>query len=312
MTGLVAWLSRSAGPASAIAALLLFSRVYFWWRMRILVRRFDANATPWMWGDGLGRSSKEAEQALKRRTLQDAGLETELKRLRTSIAGLLKAKNDVPIIVEPRWWDLRAVFGTSTVVTLAMIVGLLAQWAPSPRVGEDAPVEAGAAVSEAVVPEKAPTPRAATLWGADPEVDIDALVATGRYEVIDDGFGRQLRGPLRKWTFFATDQVINPLDIVARAPASAEQSAFALVSGTLLVDPYPRKGVNVLLAVRVPTTRGFGFLVFNTRDRKLLDNDVLLVRESLEVGAWYQLGTRRIGYLGTPEGLQTEISLAPP
>ena len=68
----------------------------------------------------------------------------------------------------------------------------------------------------------------------------------------------------------------------------------------------------MFLAVRVPTTRGFGFLIYNTRDRALVDHTVLLVREPLEDGAWYQLGSRRIGYLGTSAGLPAEISLAAP
>ena len=140
---------------------------------------------------------------------------------------------------------------------------------------------------------------------------IIPLVATGRYELIDDGFGRQLRGPLQKWTFYATEP-ITPLDVVARAPATSEQSAFGLVSGALLLQPYPRHGISVYLAVRVPTTRGFGFLIYNTRDRKLLNEEVLLVREPLQENAWYELGGRRVGYLGTPAPLQAEISLAPP
>ena len=142
-------------------------------------------------------------------------------------------------------------------------------------------------------------------------MDIDELVATGRYEVIDDGFGRQLRGPLQKWTFYSGDE-INPLEIIAHAPASPEQSAFALVTGSLLLQPYPRSGVNVFLALRVPTTRGFGFLIYNTRDRTLLDHEVRLVREPLKDHAWYQLGTRRIGHLTAPVGLPAEISLAAP
>jgi hypothetical protein len=145
----------------------------------------------------------------------------------------------------------------------------------------------------------------------DSAVNIDELVASGRYEVIDDGFGRQLRGPLQKWTFYAAGE-LKPLDVVARAPATAEQSAFALVSGSLLMQPYPRRGVNVLLAVRVPTTRGFGFVIYNTRDRKLYDGDVRVVRVPLEDHTWYQLGSKRVGFLGTPVALQSEISLAPP
>ena len=82
--------------------------------------------------------------------------------------------------------------------------------------------------------------------------------------------------------------------------------------GALLLHPYPRQGINVYLAVRVPAGDRFGFLIYNARDRKLLDQEVLVVREPLKENTWYQLGSRRIGYLGTPAALQPEISLAPP
>jgi hypothetical protein len=308
VTGVVAWLSRSAGAASAIAALLLLSRVYCWWRLRVQVRKYDLTAMPWLWADGLRRGAKEAEQAVSRRSLQPSILETELRRIEEAMALLLNSRDLVRGIARPRWWDLWTVSGASVAVTILVLGGLIARWVPAPRpLALTTPASVASVISPAE-PEEAPP---ATLWGVDPAVDIDALVATGRYEIIDDGFGRQLRGPLREWTFLATGEVY-PLDIIATAPASAEQSAFALVSGTLVMDPYPRRGVSVLLAVSVPTTRGFGFLVFNTRDRKLLDHTVRLVREPLEPGTWYQLGSKRIGYLGRSAGLQAEISLAPP
>jgi hypothetical protein len=308
LTGVVAWLSRSAGAASAVAAAVVLSRVYCWWRLRAHVRKYDPSARPWLWADGGLRGAKEADKAVARRSLQPSILETELKRIQGAMALLLTSGDAVPRIAQPRWWDLWAVFVTSVAVTSVVLGVLVARWVPAPRALE---VPAAAGIAPEIRPAEAAKAAPATLWGVDPAVDIDALVATGRYEIIDDGFGRQLRGPLREWTFLATGEVY-PLDIIATAPASAEQSAFALVSGTLVVDPYPRNGVNVLLAISVPTTRGFGFLVFNTRERKLLDHTVRLVREPLQPGAWYQLGSKRIGYLGVSAGLQAEISLAPP
>ena len=301
VTVAVAWLSRSAGLASAVAGLVLLSRVYFSFRTRWLVRKFDRGGAPWLWADGIGRAVKEGDRALAGPKMRAGALEPELKRLQSTIAGMFEATSDAPKIEEPRWWDLWTISALTSAATLATVVFLFVNWIPAPS-APDVRLTGGVPVQSAMVvpPSSAPAP---TLWGVDPSANIDALVATGKYEVIDDGFGRQLRGPLRQWTFYAKE-TIHPLEIIARAPASAEQSAFALVSGTLLVDPYPRKGVNVLLAVRVPTTRGFGVLVFNTRDRKLLDDEVLLVGEPLQAGAWYQFGSRRIGYLGTPAGLQ--------
>ncbi|HTO04296.1 MAG TPA: hypothetical protein VL069_11370, partial [Opitutus sp.] len=309
LTGVAVWLSRSAGPPATIVALVVLSRVYFWWRTRGMVRRFDPAASRWAWGDGLTRSLQEATKA-ERQALSKHDFEEKLQSLNDATAKLFKVRKDAPVVATARWWDLWGVLGSSTFTTLAIFLVLVAQRVPAPSADPIITPDAPVAPTDTLKTTELPTPPP-TLWGVEPPVDIDALVATGRYEVIDDGFGRQLRGPLQTWTFYAGDE-IHPLEIIARAPASPEQSAFALVTGSLLLQPYPRSGVNVFLAVRVPTTRGFGFLIYNTRDRTLLDHEVLLVQEPLKERTWYQLGSRRIGHLGTPTGLTPEISLAAP
>lgn len=309
LTVVSVWLSRSAGPTAAIVALVLLPRVYFWWRVRGMVRRFDSAAGSWAWSDGLSRSSKEATKAEARHALSSS-LNEELQRLNGAMADLFKVRKEAPVVTTAKWWDLWGVLVTSTLATVAFFLVLVAQRIPPPQANEIVTPSPHVVSSDnREVPEAPSLPP--TLWGVEPPVDIDELVATGRYEVIDDGFGRQLRGPLQKWTFYSGDE-INPLEIIARAPASPEQSAFALVTGSLLLQPYPRTGVNVFLALRVPTTRGFGFLIYNTRNRTLLDHEVRLVREPLKDHAWYQLGTRRIGHLTAPAGLPAEISLAAP
>jgi hypothetical protein len=276
-----------------------------------MVREFDTAASTWLWSDGLARSIKESDQAAVRLELTPLELEPELARLCTAMEGLFDGKKGAPRVLRPRWWDLWTMMAVTLVVTSVILVQLFAQRIPVPSRSQVVAAAAGGElhVLEAEAAPASPPP--STLWGVEPAVDIDALVATGRYEVIDDGFGRQLRGPLREWTFFSSGE-IRTLELVARARASAEQSAFALVSGTLLLQPYPRHGIHVLLAVQVPTTRGFGFMIFNTRDRKVLKDEVLLLREPLVERAWYRVGGQSIGYLGTPASLASEISLAPP
>jgi hypothetical protein len=310
LTAAAIWLSRSAAPAATIASVLLLSRVYFWSRVRGMVRKFDPVAAAWVWGDGLTRSMKEADQARLRHKLHPSELTRELTRLRMAMAEVSKPTKDTPAIAMPEWWDLWLALAGAVLATLAIFVLLIAKQSPPSWHVALPTSSARAHVALTPNPSQQPTPTPPTVRTLEPAIDAAALLATGRYEMIDDGFGRQLRGPLRPWTFFSTGTV-RPVEIVAIASASPEQSAFALVSGTVLLQPYSRQGVRVLLAVRVPTTRGFGFVIFNTRDRQLVDDEVLLVREPLEDHTWYQFGRRRIVYLGTPPALQSEISLAP-
>jgi hypothetical protein len=305
-----ALLNRSFTAPAVVAAALLLARFYFWRRMGSLVRTFAPDAGPWKWTDGSARAAKHATEQESSQRLSPAQRAAELTRLRGEMAQLAKATKHAPVVTEPRWWDLWLVMLGSAAVTLGVFgVGFAQRFHPLEKLEAIAPpVALPGQPAPAVGESGKPIPDAKPLV---PPVDVDALLASGRYELVDDGFGRQLRGPLREWTFYATGAE-SPVEVVEQAPASPEQSAFALVSGTVLLQPYRRKAVNVLLAVRVPTTRGFGFLVFNTRDRQLLDHEVRLARQPLQDHTWFQLGSRRILYLGTPTALEAEISLAPP
>lgn len=304
------WLSRSAAPAATIASVLLFSRVYFWWRVRRMVQKFDPAVPKWLWSDGLPRSLKEASRVATQYKQYPSELPRELMRLRAAIGELSKASRGETVIVEPRWWDLWLTIVGAVFVALAVLVLLIAERQPVLQHADLLATKAAAVSASAAKSAQSLNPTAEKQLPIVPVPDTAALLATGRYEMIDDGFGLQLRGPLERWTFYPKGDLSSP-DIVARATATPEQAAFALVSGTLLLQPYPRQKLNVLLAVRVPTTRGFGFMIFNTRDRELFDHEVRLVRRPLEDHTWYQLGHRRVGYLGTPPALVPEISLAP-
>jgi hypothetical protein len=272
------------------------------------VRGVDKTAPPWEWSDGLPRVVTETEKARKDQRSAPSELNAELLRLRTEIDALAKATKEPSRLVQPRWWDLWLTVLGSVAITLT-IIGVAVLERQSSR-------ELAAVRSVRSLKAKAANPTSsveAISKSTGPgvsAVDIAALIASGRYELVDDGFGRQLRGPLRPWTFYAAGEPAQ-VDIVAHAPASAEQSAFALVSGTVLLQPYSRKAVNVLLAVRVPTTRGFGFMIFNTRERRLVDQEVRLAREPLQDHTWFQVGSKRILHLATPVMLASEISLAP-
>jgi len=304
-------LSRSVSSGAMVAAVLLSSRLYFCHRVRTMARKFDPTAKRWEWHDGFDRAESEAKTASARHKMNPAELSRELTRLQRAMNELAKAPATRTTAAGAQWWDLWLMLAASVLLTISIFAPLvkIPHGSGEQRIERPARTSAG----NVLAPEnsKANETPALKKDPAHAAMDVAALIASGRYELVDDGFGQQLRGPLKPWTFYATAD-IKTTHVIERAPATPDQSAFALVCGTLLLQPYSRRAANVLLAIRVPTTRGFGILVFNTRDRKLVDHEVLLLQEPLQEHAWYQLGRYRIGYLGTPAVLESEISLAPP
>lgn len=299
LTAVAGGLARSAVQPAVVAGVLLGSRAWVWWRTRRLLERFDTLAETWVWGDGWQRCRTEAERVAGGATVRE--LSAQLCEIRERVEKLTKGKGPPLAIPEPKVWNV------SVVLVAAVCVALAALVQPLVREPRSEPEAERRAEPDAEVPLEQTVIEAPLAEANSPE----ALLVTGRYEVVDDGFGRRLRGPLEKWSFRPSPPV-PPLKVVAQAPASADQSAFARVSAAVLLHPYPKKGIHVYLAVRVPTTRGFGVMIFNARDRELASRDVLLLEGALERETWHQWGRRRVFYLGAPAGLEAEFSLAPP
>lgn len=308
LTAVAGWWTRDWAATTLLAAALLLSRVWLWWRLRGIVRRYHPAVAPWKWGDGAHRAAEEATRMVAGLGERGADLTGQLRKVRLGMAEIASKDAPAPDIAEPQWWDLRL----ALVLASAVCVGVAVRPLVLPR--DSAVKTRNVASHPPAIKTKAepaqPTNVPAVARAPKPN-DPAVLLASGKYEVVDDGFGRRLRGPLKKWDFFAPPRPA-ALEIEAQAPASPEQRAFALVSGTLLLQPYARKSVSAILAVRVPTTRGFGVMLFNARDRQLLDHDVFLVRAPLAERTWYRVRQRRVFFLGSPLPLDAEISLAQP
>lgn len=303
LTALAGGLAKSVVHPTIVAGALLGSRVFLWWRVRQVTSRFDRESVPWAWSDGWERCGGEVARVAS--GVRAHELVEELREIRREMAALTKGKAIVGKIREPHWWDVRGVLLAAVLVSASALVQPVWQRPQRPTLAEKTETTA-----EAVGGEEESAETSETEQVAEP-VTPEALLATGRYEVVDDGFGRRLRGPLEPWTH-RPPAAVPALKVKAKAVASAEQSAFALVSGAVLLHPYPKKSVSVYLAVRVPTTRGFGVMIFNARDRELAGRDVLLVEHPLDPGSWHDLKGRRVFYLGAPLPLEAEFSLAPP
>jgi hypothetical protein len=131
------------------------------------------------------------------------------------------------------------------------------------------------------------------------------------FEEFNDGFGRRPRGPLKAWDVPAVAP--RPLRVARMAPASAWERAYAKVGAELLLEPYPRRGLEITLAVPVTAPgEAAGLVLYDSVAHEVVDARTFFIAAPLVERTWYWLGNRRVVYLGAPERLPRQISLAPP
>ena len=140
---------------------------------------------------------------------------------------------------------------------------------------------------------------------------VQEKLATGRYELVTDFFGPRLHGPLERWALHPQGPV-PPLPVRSILAASPLQGAEALLNADILLDAYARRSVTAYVAVPVPTGNGLGYLIVNGRERTLADTRAFILERTPAVHDWYQLGPRRVVYLGAPSILAEEASVAAP
>lgn len=121
----------------------------------------------------------------------------------------------------------------------------------------------------------------------------------GLYEEVQEGFGRVVRGPLRLWDV-PEDREGPPLIIEAATPASADQTAQALIDARRLLRPYPREGVPAVIAIRVPTESRVGLMLYDGAKHALAEPTVHLSAVEPEERAWVTVAGRKAVYLGAP------------
>lgn len=294
-----------------LAAGLVGLRLLFSWRVRVLVHKSDPGVKSWSWHDGPRRCLTEAARiwpedaagTLSALTRSLTGMETEMAgfALADSKVGVRKNRSLARL-----WLGLAAGALLCGLGSVRLVVGIshtvkaqIANFSDL-RTQAQALVEASR-TAEAVAEPLPPIP-GFTL-------KMREKLAQGEYEIVDEGFGKKLRGPLTKWEMTAPPDPVS-LGVEARMRASAAQRAYALVSAELLLRPYGRKAVNALLIVRVPTENKFGLMVYNARDRRLMDNDALVVREEPRARTWYRFDNRNLVFLGPAPESKKEISLA--
>jgi hypothetical protein len=284
-----------AGEAWMAAALVALSAGLVRWGAHAGVNRlrarFAPETAPWTWTTRPQRCSDEAERALQSvvppATLPLLG---EIERMRSEI----KALRITPApALPPRPPRLVAFWCGATLSTLAPVAVVVAMFVHAQTIPP----------APALV--ERPKPVAPDVASA-----VELAAAQQIYEEFNDGFGRRPRGPLRAWDVPAKAPV--PLSVRRMAPASPVQRAYAKVGAELLLEPYPRNGLAVTIAVPVLAGREPGLVLYDSAERELVDGRTFFVPPNLTDRTWYWIGNRRVVYLGVPERLAAQISLAPP
>lgn len=277
-------------------------------------REIDPAATPWNWHLGPTQCMIEAQRCFpEANLLSNTGLEQRLMGIDVE-ARTLQASGFRPALASvPQLTGLAA----GLVVGVLCATGFTLQsvrswserdhsrlvWLPQRLQAEPARPAAVAAGE----PNKSNEISVGELPGLTEEM-IQKL-AKGEFEVVNDGFGRRLRGPLVKWENFSPTKVA-PLPVRAKQDSTPIQQAYAKVSAELLLMPYARNSVNAFIAVRVPVDGGVGLMVFNGRERRLADNQAFALHQEPADHTWYQIEQRRVIYLGVPAELQRQKTLA--
>ncbi len=318
----VFWLAVTAGgmflleddvTTTMLVLGLLALRLAVSWRVGRLARQIDPAAKAWGWHNGPRECAVEVERNLPdSRTLSCAILERQLGEIDAEArarqaSGFRPALAGVPQLPE-LWCGLAA----GTLLAVVLCVQSTVAWSERdhsritwlPDRLKTAPKQTASVAAKSM---QSDIPEAEAIFGFTPE--MAQKVARGEYEVINDGFGRHLRGPLTKWENFAPSRVM-PLPVSVRQVSTPLQQAYAKVSAELLLQPYARNTVNVFIAVQVPMHDGVGLMVFNGRDRQLADKQAFALSEAPADHTWYQIDQRRVIYLGVPPELKREKTLA--
>jgi len=279
--------------ALAIVALRFLCMVHIGKR----VRAHGHTPVAWTWRDHVGRCARELARIRTSDIPSGRGeAARRLAALTAQIAAIALQPRPSPPPALPAFSLVRAGSIASALAALALLALL-------------APVAVSALKPKSLPPAHVPPGETAVAAEANDRPHFlppPPGSPAGLYERFDDGFGRQPRGPLVSWD--VPPEAVGPaLSVLSRQPASAEQSAYALISGQTLLKPYPSKGVSAVLAVRVPAGDAIGLMLFDGTARKLAGKEVFIVQTPPQPQAWHRLGGYNVVYLGVPENLAREL-----
>lgn len=281
-------------PGLCIFGAMIALRVLVYFLLKQWVRIQGATPSPWSWKDHAQRCRQELTRLRALLIPPPAAAADDLAQVIREIDAIdLQPKPTVPKKT-PTFSAVRAASlvsaGAAFFVLFQIVLPVLEHDFSGARSKQDA--TQAKAVPKAAVPQFFDPPP-----GAPP----------GLYEEHNDGFGRQLRGPLITWDV-SPDTVGPALHVIEQRTATPEQTAYALISGETVLQPYPTRGVAALLIVRVPLPGKTALMLFDANTRRLFGRAVYVVEPAPQERAWHRLAGHNGVFLGVPENLRGELA----
>lgn len=244
----------------------------------ILIRRRSAGALPWAFLSNIDRCGREAAEALGAEPLllRAAVINRELDAIRTEIAGLVLKTVPPPLPTAGR--ALPAWAGTLASWTIMVVVLVTSYWKPFEKA--PARIDPSAAAAEAI--EKA-------LKAGSGEVE----------RTVEDMFYDNPTKPRARWDVTRPEGApVVPLAKVK--PASPDDVATALIEGQRLLLPYQQSTVDALIAVPVEGEKGSGLMLYDGRNRRVIERQVLLPSQLPADKSWFEVDKLKVFYVGAP------------
>lgn len=259
----------------AVAAALRLASVL---GVSLLIHRRAAGASPWLFLTKIDRCAREAAEAFGAEpiALRVAVVRAELAAIRVEVAGLaLKPESQ-------RWPKARLLLpawaGTLAGWALAGFVLVAGYWKPFAT--RPAPNDSKAAAAEAI---------GKAMKSGVAEVERTA----------EDIFYDNPTKPRMRWDVARpADAPVAPLAKVK--PASPDDVAMALIEGQRLLLPYQLSTVDALIAVPVQGKNGTGLMLYDGRNRRVIERQVLLPAQLPADKSWFEVDNLKVFYAGAP------------
>ncbi len=283
------FLADESLAAVGLLGLAAIGRVLALRRINVLLRQWAPGAAGWSWRTRPSRCLEEAERiSASLVPALNGSAARELNALRDEMRVIGETSGSPLPPLAPKLVELwsGAVFTSAVVIGVVLTSVQLARTVPAPLVLTDRTL----IVTPAEVTEEEP--------------------AKEIFEVFNDGFGLRPRGPLQEWDVSSAEPT--PLTVLGTEVSSPRQRAYARVSAELLLEPYPRNELQVLLAVPVRAGQPAALMLYDSEWRRLADERVFTVAELPVERSSYWVGNRRVVYLGSPAMLGLQNSLAEP
>lgn len=126
-----------------------------------------------------------------------------------------------------------------------------------------------------------------------------APAAPGEERTEEDIFYDNPVRPRARWSV-AKPEAAPSVPLVAVKPATPDDVARALIDGQRLLLPYQQTTVDTLIAVPVEGKDGSGLMIYDGRNRRVLERQVLLPAQRPEAKSWFELEKLKVFYAGTP------------